>query len=242
MVGLIWALRSRKIPWKIALILVPLMFLAIGFLGAIRTSSWTGGTAGKTVQSSTWSEALARTQEEVIGRSEAAANVPVVVRGFDVSGGPLLGKSYAAVVSSFVPRPLWPDKPRGGGSLYAQLFSGAAKSGNSIPMSPEVEMYWNFGVPGVILLSIAYGALLRLAYQLLWRRYPDPFAIVFYFLFATSFQFSSDRLVGLEQRLVILLFLYLVVTTLMPKRRLANAWPTARTSLQPVPKLSVNRS
>jgi hypothetical protein len=242
MVGLIWALRRGKIPWKTALILLPFMFLAIGFLGAIRTSSWTGGTAAKTIQNSTWSEALQRTQEEVIARTESAGDVPVIVRGTELSGGPLLGKSYVAAVTAFIPRPIWPGKPRGIGSQYAQLFLGAKKTGTSIPISPEAEMYWNFGIPGVILLSIAYGALLRAAYQFLWRRYPDPFAIAFYLCFVTSFQFSSDRLVGLEQRVVFLVILYFVVTTLMPKRRLAYAWPTARAPRQPIPKLSVNRS
>lgn len=218
LVGIIWGLRSRKIPWKTALILLPFMFVAVGFLGAIRTSSWTGSTAGETVQESSWSSSFERTQKEIQARNAAAADVPVVERGFDLTGGPLLGRSYAAAFTSFVPRPIWPTKPRGVGQLYARTFLGASFAGTSIPVNPEFEMYWNFGAPGVILLSLIYGALLRVAYQIYWRWYPNPFATVLFLLFLISFQFSSDRVVALEQRSVLVILCYFLVAIFGPRR------------------------
>lgn len=217
MVGLIWALRTRKIPWKTALMIMPFMFVAIGFLGAIRTSSWSGSTAAQTVAQSSWTQSLDRTEKEVAARNAASAGVPVVVRGFDVAGGPLLGRSYAAVVTSFIPRSLWPTKPRGAGQLYARLFYGASLSGTSVPVTPEGEMYWNFGIPGVVILSVLYGAILAGIYRFFWRRYPDPFATVFYLLIITEFQFASDRLVGLEQDIALLLGVWFVMAMLVPK-------------------------
>jgi hypothetical protein len=194
------------------------MFVAIGFLGAIRTSSWTGGTAAQTAQTSSWSQSFTRAQQEVEARNSANASIPVAARGFEVTGGLLLGRSYASVVTSLVPRPLWPDKPRGVGSLYAQLFLGAQLSGTTIPVTPEVEMYWNFGIAGVIVLSILYGAVLRGAYNFFWRRYPNAFATVFYLFVITSFQISSDRLTRLEQRMGLILLCYLAVALLAPMR------------------------
>ena len=217
MVGLIWALRRQKIPWKIALVLIPFMFVSIGLLGAIRTSSWSGSTAGKAFENVTWSESFALAQQEVQTRNAASASVPVVTRGFDLSGGQLLGSSYVGAVAAFIPRTIWPDKPRGVGSLYAQLFLGAAKSGTTIPVSPEAEMYWNFGIPGVVLLSILYGSVLRMMYNLFWRYYPSAFVTVLYVLFITRFQFSSDRLVVLEQRVFLLALCYIVIMTFVPK-------------------------
>lgn len=217
LVGLVWALRRRKIPWKIAIALIPLMFASIGFMGAIRTSSWTGGTAAEVVQTSSLSQSFDRAEQEVVARAEASSNVPVVVRGFEITGGPLLGRSYAVVATSFIPRPLWPTKPRGVGQLYAREFFGASFSGTAMPVGPPAEMYWNFGFPGVIVLSLLYGLAIAFAYQLFARRYPNPFVTVAYVLFITTFQFSSDRLVGLEQRLFLILFCYFLVAMFVPR-------------------------
>ncbi len=218
MVGIIWGLRSRKIPWKTALILLPFMFLAVGFLGAIRTASWSGSTAAETIQESTWAGALERSKLEAAARNAASADEAVVERGLEVSGGHLLGISYAAAFTSVIPRPLWPDKPRGVGQMFARLFYGASLSGTSIPVRPEIEMYWNFGMPGVVLLSILYGALLHLAYQIYSRWYPNPFATVLYMLFLTAFHFSSDRVVQLEQRSVLVVVCYFIVAMFAPRR------------------------
>jgi hypothetical protein len=221
LVGLVWAMRRRKIPWKIALALIPFMFISIGFMGAIRTSSWTGGTAAQAVQSSTLTQSFERAEDEVVARAVASSNVPVVVRGFEITGGPLLGRSYAVVVTAFIPRPLWPTKPRGVGQLYARVFFGASFSGTAMPVSPPAEMYWNFGFPGVIFLSFLYGLVIAFSYQFFARRYPDPFITVAYVFFITSFQFSSDRLVGLEQRLFLVLLCYFLVAMFVPREAAA---------------------
>jgi hypothetical protein len=211
LVGIVWALRRRKVPWKVPLLLAPLMFMSLGLLGAVRTASWSGSTAAEAWSGTTWQQSLQLAEEEVTLRRSISANVPVVSRGFDVSGGALLGKTYIAAVTAWIPRAVWPDKPRGTGSLYAQMFYGASKEGLGIPVSPQAEMYWNFGWPGVLLLSLLYGAILHAAYMFFLRRYPDPFAIVFMILFATQFQLSSDRLVQVQQDMGLLLICYVAV-------------------------------
>ncbi len=221
MIGFVWAVSRQKIPWKIAMMVIPLMFVSIGLLGAMRTSSWSGSTAGKSFESTTWSQSFALAEDEVVERNEGSAAVPVVERGFEVTDGPLLGRSYAAVFTAFIPRGIWPDKPRSAGSLYAQLFLGASKSGTTIPVNPEAEMYWNFGLPGVFLLSIIYGVILRWIYNFYWRRYPSPFALVFYLLMVTRFSFSTDRAVRLEQELVMVFICYALVTIFVPKHQSA---------------------
>jgi oligosaccharide repeat unit polymerase len=215
-VGLIWAIRRQKIPWKSALILVPIMFISIGLLGAIRSSIWYHSTADKTLASTSWSQSIALTQQQIADRLALSASVPVVERGFTVSGGPLLGRSYAAPIAAFFPRAIWKDKPRGVGSLYARLFLGASFSGTTIPVGPTAEMYWNFGIAGVVLLSMLYGIILRRVYNFAWRHYPSPFVTVFYVIFVTTFQFSSDRLVPLEQDAGLVLLCYLMVAMLFP--------------------------
>lgn len=216
-VGLIWALMRQKIPWKVAFILLPFMFLSIGLLGAIRTSSWSGSTADQTLSSASWSESLESATTEIEQRVAAAAPVPVVARGIDVTNGPLLGQSYLVVLTEFIPRAIWRDKPRGVGSLYAQRFLGAPKGGTTIPVGPEAELYWNFGLPGVVVFALIYGILIRVVYNFFWRRYPDPFVTVFYVTFLTGFTFCSDILVGFEQQIFLLFVCYACVNSMTSK-------------------------
>jgi hypothetical protein len=244
MVGLVWAIRRQRIPWKTAMLLVPIMFVAIGLLGAMRTSSWYRSNASEALAKTSWSDSFALAEKEIADRRAISANVPILERGFEVSGGPLLGKSYAAVVAAAVPRPLWPDKPRGGGSLYAQLFLGALVSGTTIPVSPEAEMYWNFGLPGVFVLSLLYGLILRRAYEVFWRRYPGPFATVFYVLVMTTFRFSSTSLVTFEQQMFLLFLCYVIVVMFIPRaERSIAAWTPAgndRSGTSQAPKWAIS--
>lgn len=227
MAGIIWSIRRRKVPWKLALSFIPIMFLAIGLLGAVRTSSWYGATAGEAWSQTSWVESFQMAQEETALRQAASASVPVVARGFEVSGGPMLGKTYLAALTAPIPRAIWQEKPRGAGSIYAQMFLGQSSEGLGIPVSTPAEMYWNFGWPGVILLSILYGALLRGVYNFLWRRYPDPFAIVFVVIFATTFDIATKRLVDFQHLTLLLFLCYLAVTFFLPRK--ASSLPSQST-------------
>lgn len=222
MVGLIWALRKQKVPWRTALLLAPLLFLSVGLLGAIRTSSWSGQTAGEVLSNAGFSDTFANAQKEIEQRRSQSAQVPIVERGFEVAGGPMLGRSYIAALVAFIPRNVWEDKPRGPDSLYAQMFLGVPKEGMAIPVSSTAEIFWNFGVFGIVILSLVYGGLLRAAYHAFWRRYPSPVPIVFYALFITTFEFSTRHLVDLEQHLVLLFACYLALAIFVPRAHYAS--------------------
>jgi hypothetical protein len=215
-IGLIWSLRRLRIPWKLSILLLPLMFLSLGLLGAVRTSSWGGQTAGEVFTNTGFSESLAIAQKEIELRRSLSAQVPIVERGFAVAGGPLLGQSYLAAVTAVIPRTLWENKPRGPGSLYAQWFLGEPRQGVAVPVGPVAEAYWNFGVPGIAFAFLLLGVLLRKAFEFFWRRYPDPFAICLFALFATAFQPSTDNLVGFQQQFVLLLLAYGVLKLFAP--------------------------
>ena len=220
MVAIVWALRTQRIPWRIALLLGPIMFLSIGSLGVLRTLAWTGESVNEAVQRTGISGSFAAAQSEIASRHADSAPVPVVERGQKVTHGPLLGQTYVAALTAAIPRAMWEEKPRGVGSIYSQLFHGAQEDAASTPVSATAEMYWNFGIPGVVLLSTLYGMLLRWAYGFLWRRYPNPLAITFYAIFLTTFDISSKKLVDLQQLLGLLLFCYFVIQILVPKIRL----------------------
>lgn len=216
-VGVIWAVRRQTIPWRLAVVLAPILFASIGLMGAIRSSNWSGQTAGQAFKQTTWSQSFVNAQQEISDRQSLSSQVPIVQRGFAVSSGPLLGESYIAAAVEIVPRSLWPDKPRGTGSLYAQKFIGASSEGASIPVSATAEMYWNFGLIGVLVLSFAYGMIIRKAYEFFWRRYPDPVITVFYVLFIKGFDISTKRFVDLEQQMGLLLICALLLAFFVPK-------------------------
>jgi hypothetical protein len=206
MVGLTWALRMRRIPWRLALIMIPLFFVAFGALNLVRTSGLVGQTASEAIQASSTSEALARAQEEILVRRSLESTVPVISQGHDVMGGPLWGSTYAAAIFAFVPRWIWPEKPRGPGSIYTQNFLGEVREGSAVPVPPTAEEYWNFGFPGVILMSALYGALIGYVHTAYVRRHDNPFVVAGFVIFVCAFRFSTDDLVAWQQQTVFLIF------------------------------------
>lgn len=232
-VGLIWSLRSRRVPWKVALVLLPLMFVFLGLLSAVRTASWSGATASEAWSTTSWAESVEVAQQEIAERRAVSAQVPIVARGFEVTDGPMFGQTYLAAVTALVPRAMWEDKPRGPGSLYAQKFLGEPRGGTTIPVSPVAEMFWNFGWSGVVILSFLYGALVHAAYRYLWRRYPDPFAVVLFVLFITTFRIATNSLVDLQQDLILLFICYIAAYVFVRKRQYA-AVPDKRFSARPL--------
>ncbi len=237
-VAIIWSLRQRRIPWKIGFILLPLMFASIGLLGAARTAAWSNSTAGEALSNTGWGESVQLAQEEIADRQESSANIPVIEQGFAVTDGPMYGKTYLPAVAAWVPRALWPDKPRGTGSIYSQLFLHESSEGAGIPVSAQAEMYWNFGWPGVILLSIIYGGLLKMAYNFMWRRYPDPFAITFYVIFLTNFQFATRSLIAFQQQAGLLFFSYVFASFILGKSTKAVPIGVPSLSRRPAPLAS----
>ena len=219
MVGLTWALRTRRIPWRLALAMVPLFFLAFGALNIVRTSGFAGQTATQAIQDASAGQVLTRLQEEIELRQSLQSTVPVISQGHELMGGPLWGSSYGAAVFAFVPRWFWQNKPRGPGSLYAQNFLGEVREGLAVPVNPTAEEYWNFGFLGVILISALYGGLIRYAHNFYISRQDSPFVVTAFVLFVTTFHLSTDDLVLFQQQVLLLLLVYLMALLFAARTR-----------------------
>ena len=80
-----------------------------------------------------------------------------------------MGRTYVGSVLFFVPRAIWRDKPRSVDTYNMFInFAGGRidqklpKSGVwGIPVGPVVEAFWNFHLPGVLVVFIAFGAFHR---------------------------------------------------------------------------------
>jgi hypothetical protein len=225
MVGLAWALRVRRIPWRLALILAPLFFLAFGVLNIVRTSGFGDQTAAEAILSTDAGQVLSRVQEEIDLRQSLESTVPVIWEGHTLMNGPLWGSSYGGAIFAFVPRWVWPQKPRGPGSLYAQNFLGEVREGLAVPVNPTAEEHWNFGILGVILISVLYGGLIHHAHNFYIARPDNPFAVAAFVLFMTTFHPSTDDLVLFQQQAMLLLLVFALAFVFATRRRTVNGDP-----------------
>jgi oligosaccharide repeat unit polymerase len=77
----------------------------------------------------------------------------------------LYGSSYVSLITSPIPRSLWPDKPNVslGPWVKSELY-GLPTQNNGWPPGMVAEAYFNFGYVGIPLVMFLFGALLRLIY------------------------------------------------------------------------------
>jgi oligosaccharide repeat unit polymerase len=74
------------------------------------------------------------------------------------------GHTYLVQIVNPIPRFLWPGKPTGDAGLELAGLQGQVVDGQAtLTISPGLigEMYWNFGVPGIIVVSFLLGHLAR---------------------------------------------------------------------------------
>jgi hypothetical protein len=81
------------------------------------------------------------------------------------------GETLDYMAFAFIPRPLWPDKPSVSRGAWFTLYLGQARNERSVTTSTGQtatgELYWNFGLPGVIagmaFIGLLLGGLWRIA-------------------------------------------------------------------------------
>ena len=148
-------------------------------------------------------------------RQALSGAVPVVADSMRTTG-PMWGTTYAGAVFAMVPRQFWENKPRGPGSIYAQTFLGEPEEGTAIPIGDVAEAFWNFHLPGVIVLFAVYGMLLRRVYELYAENPDNGLVVAFFLLFATQFGVSTDQLVTFQQTLLTLTIILIILLVAYP--------------------------
>ncbi len=87
------------------------------------------------------------------------------------------GSTYFSQIVNPIPRFLWPSKPSGDAGLKLAVLRNEidANTGEAyLTRSPGVfgEMYWNFGVPGILLISFIYGWIVK-SWDSMWQSGPQ---------------------------------------------------------------------
>lgn len=189
---LAWLLREQKIAILRIVAIALVGLLALGVLGNLRNSTFSGSIdwnalwGRPSISTTTEASALSSSLKEISQRSSVyAGEFPIlglVPHQVDYLGG----SSYMAVLTLPVPRAFWPEKPGLIAGLVGQTFFN---SDVGMPPGPIGEAYWNFGVPGVLLVFAVFGAFQKLLAQTFTLYHRQAGAIVPYVI--TLFLFSE---------------------------------------------------
>jgi oligosaccharide repeat unit polymerase len=160
---IVWMIRTQKVPAARGFVMGVAAIFLVGALGALRESTYTGAVDWTVLTDVNVAEMVAAGQEEMQNRGETGAFLPLVAK-VPSRVDFLYGQSYLAAIFFFVPRALWPEKPRGVGPMTnayiyheLEMRPGELIQGSGIPPGALGEAYWNFYYPGVVLLYLVYG-------------------------------------------------------------------------------------
>lgn len=192
---LLWWRKAGRVLIVPSAALVLFAFVAIGAFGAIRHDYKSRTIDTSVLGISALGENVARAQSEITTRNADESDLAAFA---GVRNGMLWGKSYVGAIAAFVPRALWHGKPFGGGAYnQAVNFAGlsiaqtATSKAYGIPLGPASEAYWNFNLPGVIIVFFLLGMFHRWLSTLVWRYATEPAALVLAVWIAVNFTGTS---------------------------------------------------
>ena len=189
---LAWLLREQKIAVMRIVAIALVGLLTLGGLGNLRDSTYDGqinwqalwGDPAETTTSD--DSTLGTSLQELSERSSVHAGVFPILGLVPNQIDHLRGSSYMALLTLPVPRALWPEKP---GLVAGRVGETFFNSNFGIPPGPVGEAYWNFGVPGVLIVFSLFGAFQKLLANAFARYAHQPAASVPYVI--TLFLFSA---------------------------------------------------
>jgi len=160
MIGAIYVLQHRVVPYRAVLVGVLVSLVLIGGLGQYRHATMQAKTFDQiSVEGGPLGWMSTAVEEMQLGAGENSGQLAVLGRvPQDVSH--LWGESYLSIPFIFIPSAVWGEKPDAAGKLTAARIYGNPL--NAIPPGPVGEAYWNFSYPGVVMVFLFYGVLLKL--------------------------------------------------------------------------------
>ena len=136
-------------------------------------------------------------------------------------GGEYLGLTF---VSSFVPRIVWPDKPKAGGAENMRIYTGLIIRTWSTNVGPFGEAYGNFGYLGGWVYIFAFSFFIRYAYTKfldICRNRPIFFLWLPAIFFQTFYVIETDSLQAFNSLIkgaVFMFIMFKAFPALFPKR------------------------
>lgn len=180
------SIATRRIRWTVYIAGGVAAIVAIGALGELRRGTWKGqeGMFGA-LDSMSATDSFLGGVTELEQRGSALNPVyPIMARVPDEVPY-LLGRSYITLVTAPIPRAIWMDKPRTTGALVGQTFF---ESDAGMPPGPIGEALWNFGLPGVLVVYMLFGAFHRYVFAWFLNHPSNAVCIVIYSLTLLNLQ------------------------------------------------------
>lgn len=190
---LVWMLREKKFaPTRILMIGV-LGVVLISFLGEFRARLWKGEVSltSETEETSLMEQFQQGAVESAERAWASSGLLPILARvPHDVDL--LYGSSYMAFLTTPIPRSIWPDKPGQIGGLVGETFFNST---SGTPPGPIGEAYWNFHIPGVILVFFIFGTFQKWLARTFVKYRQYPAAILIYLTILFTLDPSTSALI-----------------------------------------------
>lgn len=179
LIGMVWMLRWRRIPYKVIFAGLALSIVVLGVLGQFRRS--TQG-ANKDITDvaidADVGEAFQSGIEDLSARGVDESG-PIAVMGRVPAEVPYLyGRSYLPMALVFIPAALIDEKPLAVGRLNAVIVHD--RPFTSIPAGTVGEAYWNFSWFGPFVVFLLYGAILKVIAGVYLQNHDNPVIVAFY--------------------------------------------------------------
>lgn len=223
----VWIFHHQRIPAMRVVLLGVVGLIMLGMLGQIRASTFGGKRADFSMLTNVSPGAsLQAAREQIAERRRTSAQLPTIA--FVGDQVPLLwGRTYVSALAFFMPNAIWEGKPRGAGAHAAAMVFGNKTleetkdyMGAGYPLGGVAEAYWNFHIPGVIIIYMLFGAFKRWLTNVLVQYRHEPAVVGFYLFSVFSLsQPTSPALTGYFRNTVFIGGLYYFLGVLRIRRR-----------------------
>lgn len=174
---LIYMMRERRMAFGRLLVAGLVAVYLVGVLGEVRRSTWRGEADLTHLWQTPLSEGLDIGRTEIVHRSTSSDGALAVLARVPEEVGLIYGSSYVALLTLPIPRSLWPDKPGLVGGRVGQTFFGTT---GGVPPGAIGEAYWNFHIPGVLVVFFLFGWFHRWLARFVERNPNNPTVLVVY--------------------------------------------------------------
>lgn len=223
----IWSMQRRRLPYGRILIISVVGVSLLGLLGQFRSMLFSAESIKDVSVNKDFRSSFAAGVETLTGYAGSQSGQLAILAKVPSEVGLLYGLSYASIPAAPIPRAVWPGKPPAAGRLTSQQIFGRPEGGAAQPASVIGEAYWNFHIPGVVLVMLLYGVFLNWLSRLYLRNADQGWAVVVYALTLFILQPGSDSFYIWFHAMFPITVLLLFFAGL-PRVRYASATPAAR--------------
>ncbi|PKP86031.1 MAG: hypothetical protein CVT76_11255, partial [Alphaproteobacteria bacterium HGW-Alphaproteobacteria-15] len=163
---MIWWMQTGRARIGVAAIAAVVSLFFFGLAGIIRQDYGATDVDWSILDPTRAAEWIEAAREEAEWRGNEESDLAAFA-GVD-DAGLLMGRTYLGAAAFWIPRAIWPDKPRSADSYNMYVNFVGREIGDEfevriwgIPVGAEVEAFWNFHLPGVVLIFFFLGAFHR---------------------------------------------------------------------------------